>query len=469
MSAAPITTSRTIRNGPGSMYSAIAITCSKVLILPPRLAAMTPREMTQKRRPVTASSRNRITPVTHHGSSPRADSTTSADPVRALSAIGSAILPKSVIRLRRRASSPSRKSVAEASPNVTQAAIRRTSPPDTSRTTNKGTRPRRSTVSAFAMLIKPGGGTAPASGPLSAPRIVSPARLRGFAPRPPPASPSPFISSFTVRVRCARRSFGQQVGALAAGHRGPDQVAHGEAAGGSHLRGPVDLRGLVRGAPGVPPVAVLLLDEHIQDLARAIGGSLGHELVGQVRQILDPPRDLVGRQLAGQRRRLGAVLVGIPEDPDGIEPGVGEESVQLLHVGLGLPGETHDEIGPDAGLRARPPDVVEQRAEALAVTEPAHRPQYAAAGVLEGKVEVRSHVRGRRHDLDETGPELGGLEIAHAHPLDSPQRREVGKHRLQQPQVAQVLPVGGGVLADQDELAHALGGQPGGLGDQVLR
>src|SRR5215471_6955146 len=364
MSAAPITTSRTIRNGPGSMYSAIATTCSMVLILPPRLAAMTPREMTQKRRPVTASSRNRITAVTHQGSSPRADSTTSADPVRALSAIGSAILPKSVIRLRRRASSPSRKSVAEASPNVTHAAIRRTSPPDTSRTTNKGTRPRRRTVSAFAMLIKPGGGTAPASGPLSVPRIVSPASLRGSA-RPP------------VPVRCASRGFGQQVGALAAGHRRPGQVADGEAAHGSHLRGPVDLRGLVRGAAGVPAVAVLLLDEHIQDLAHAIGGSLGHELVGQVRQILDPPGDLVGRQLAGQRRRLGAVLVGIPEDPDRIEPGVGEETVQLLHVGLGLPGEAHDEVGPDPGLRARPPDLVEQRAESLPVAEPAHRPQHA--------------------------------------------------------------------------------------------
>src|SRR5215469_12566606 len=394
MSAAPITTSRTSRNGPGSMYSAIAITCSIVLILPPRLAAMTPREITQKRRPVTASSRNRITPVTHHGSSPRADSTTSADPVSALSAIGSAILPKSVIRLRRRASSPSRKSVAEASPNVTQAAIRRTSPPDTSRTTNKGTRPRRSTVSAFAMLIKPGGGTAPASGPLSAPRIVSPARLRDFAARPPPHFP------FAVPGRRAGRGLGQQVGAVAAGHRGPDQVAHGEAADGSHLRGPVDLGGLVRGAAGIPPVTVPLLDEHIQDLARAIGGSLGHELVGQVRQILDPPRDLVGRQLAGQRRRLGAVLVGIPEDPDGIEPGVGEETVQLLHVGLGLPRETHDEVGPDAGLRARPPDVVEQRAEALAVAEPAHRPQHAAACVLEGKVEVRSHAGGRREDFE---------------------------------------------------------------------
>jgi len=38
-----------------------------------------------------------IATVTHHASSPSADKVISAAPVRALSAIGSAILPKSVI------------------------------------------------------------------------------------------------------------------------------------------------------------------------------------------------------------------------------------------------------------------------------------------------------------------------------------------------------------------------------------
>src|SRR5258708_21492872 len=214
---------------------------------------MTPREMTQKRRPVTASSRNRISPVTHHGSSPRDDSTTSADPVSALSAIGSAILPKSVIRLRRRASSPSRKSVAEARPNVTQAATRRTSPPDTRRNTNKGTRPRRRTVSAFAILIRPGGGPAPAvpsPGPSAAPAS---GRLNA-----PPAS----------RRRGARRGGhggarargtpcpGQQTRGPRTRQRGPGHVTHREAAAHSHLPPPLDLPGLMRGAAGGSPPAL---------------------------------------------------------------------------------------------------------------------------------------------------------------------------------------------------------------------
>ncbi len=90
------------------MYRLIAMTWSRVLILPPRLAAITPRRITQNRSAVTASSRATMTTVTHQASSPRIERVTRAEPVRALSAMGSAIFPKSVIRLRRRASSPSR-------------------------------------------------------------------------------------------------------------------------------------------------------------------------------------------------------------------------------------------------------------------------------------------------------------------------------------------------------------------------
>ena len=116
-----------------------------------------------------------------------------------------------------------------------------------------------------------------------------------------------------------------------------------------------------------------------------------------------------------------------------------------------------------------PPDLFQQRAEALAVAEPPHGPQHAAAGVLEGQVEVGNHSRGRRHDLDQPRPQFGGLQVTHPHPLDPRHRRQLGEHGLEQPQVAQVLAVGGGVLADQEELPHALARQPARLGHQVLR
>ena len=101
--------------------------CSIVLTLPPRLAGMTPCRITKNRSSVTPISRTSTTTVTHQASSPSSDSPTSAAPIRALSAIGSAILPKSVTMPRRRAISPSTRSVTEATANTTNASTRQTS------------------------------------------------------------------------------------------------------------------------------------------------------------------------------------------------------------------------------------------------------------------------------------------------------------------------------------------------------
>ena len=62
--------------------------------------------------------------MTHHDSSPSDDSPTSAMPIRALSAIGSTILPKLVISPRRRARSPSIRSVTVATAKTAAAAHR---------------------------------------------------------------------------------------------------------------------------------------------------------------------------------------------------------------------------------------------------------------------------------------------------------------------------------------------------------
>ena len=66
-------------------------------------------------------------------------------------------------------------------------------------------------------------------------------------------------------------------------------------------------------------------------------------------------------------------------------------------------------------------------------------------------------------------PHLGGLQVGQPHPLDAVQRGQLGQQGLEQPQVAEVLAVGRGVLADQDELAHALVGEPARLGEDVGR
>ena len=116
---------------------------------------------------------------------------------------------------------------------------------------------------------------------------------------------------------------------------------------------------------------------------------------------------------------------------------------------------------PASGARARDP--LQEIEEALGVAEPAHPAQQRPAGVLEGQVEVGRHA-GRGGDrLDQAGPQLGRLEVAHPYPLDALDRGELGQQGLQQPQVAEVLAVRGGVLTDEDDLADALPGQPARL------
>jgi hypothetical protein len=83
----------------GSTSRPIATLCSRVLTLPPRLAGSTPCRITTSRSTVMPISRTRMTTVTHQASSSSSDSPMSAAPMSALSAIGSAILPKSVTRL----------------------------------------------------------------------------------------------------------------------------------------------------------------------------------------------------------------------------------------------------------------------------------------------------------------------------------------------------------------------------------
>ena len=53
------------------------------------------------------------------------------------------------------------------------------------------------------------------------------------------------------------------------------------------------------------------------------------------------------------------------------------------------------------------------------------------------------------------GPHLGRLQVGHPDPLDAVDGGQLGQQLLQQPQVAEVLAVGRGVLADQHQLLDA--------------
>lgn len=146
---------------------------------------------------------------------------------------------------------------------------------------------------------------------------------------------------------------------------------------------------------------------------------------------------------------------------------MGDEALQLGEVLLGLPGEADDEVRAGTRLRGLAADGAEQFQELVGVAEAPHPAQYGGRRVLERQVEVRQDSGGTGHHVDQAGPHLGGLQVADPHPLDAGHRRDLAEQRLQQADVAEVLAVRGVVLADQDDLADALPGQPDGLVEHV--
>ncbi len=152
----------------------------------------------------------------------------------------------------------------------------------------------------------------------------------------------------------------------------------------------VGVGGLVRGPPGALEVLVLgRLDEHLDLGADALLGALGHQLVGQRGDPRHPRGDRLRGQLAVIALGLGAVLVGVAEHADRVEPRRGEEGLQLGDVVLGLAGEPDDHVAADARLGGQRADPVAQVEEVGTRAEPAHPAQHRRAGVLERQVEVR--------------------------------------------------------------------------------
>ena len=106
------------------------------------------------------------------------------------------------------------------------------------------------------------------------------------------------------------------------------------------------------------------LDEHLDQLADPLLGALAGQLLDQRRQPRDPLVDDVLRQVVGQALGLGAVLVGVAEHADRVEPGGDQEALELGDVVLGLAGEADDDVAADAGGRVAGADLREQVEEA---------------------------------------------------------------------------------------------------------
>src|SRR5690242_14052317 len=268
------------------------------------------------------------------------DRPTNAIPVIALSAIGSAILPKFVIRLCLRARSPSILSVIMANTNSPYASQRQPllSPPSCS-----SAQPKNGTITMRRVVRALGTFQLLCCGSVNVP---------------------PSDRLCTVLVDLLRN----EVDALGGGDDRLDHVTHPDIAGQpGQGGGPVDLRTLAGGASlsGTRSVLVEGLHQHHDALADPLLGPLRGQLLDQPGQVLDPFLDLVGVQLVGVRLGLGAVLVGVPEDPDRVQAGLADEVAQGLEVGSGLAREPDDEVGPYTGRRGVLADLGQQVAEGL--------------------------------------------------------------------------------------------------------
>src|SRR5699024_7508066 len=154
ISARPIQRAGDHHTSKGIRQKVIAMVWTMVLALPARFAGSAPYFRIVNRMTVMPISRTRIRMVIHHGTYSHTESMISAAPVIALSAMGSMIFPKSVIRFRLRARWPSAKSVIIASTN-TPATSRRPgteSASSAARTTSSGTIAHRTTVRMLAMF-----------------------------------------------------------------------------------------------------------------------------------------------------------------------------------------------------------------------------------------------------------------------------------------------------------------------------
>jgi hypothetical protein len=118
-------------------------------------------------------------------------------------------------------------------------------------------------------------------------------------------------------------------------------------------------------------------------------------------------------------------------------------------------------------------DLLDQREERLGAAEAAHPAQHGLAGVLEGHVEVVGHALGAGDGGQQGRPRLRRLQVGHADAVDPRQLGQARQQPLQRGRAAvlaaEVLAVGRGVLADQEQLPDALTGEPGRLGQDLLR
>ena len=305
-----------------------------------------------------------ITTVTHHGSRSNHDSSTSAEPVSALSAMGSAILPNEVTWPVRRAQlavdevGDGRDQEDQRRPGLPAGVVAvETRPSHHHEDRNEqqpahgegvGDVPRRKPRRRSASVI--GRDQPSTSRPPGRPRWTPTTRASTQAPTAA-STPGSSTTPSTSGPWCAARPIGRR-------HRRAPRPG----------RAPSHRSARLRDRQRAPRRA----GRRDADARR----SRGRRAARRGR----PPRCRPRRSSRTHRRRRA-------------EPR-SRKSLSICDVVFGLAGEPDDDVGPDARVGASARTEPIRSRNALGVAEPTHPPQQRAAGVLEGQVEVRRDTAG---------------------------------------------------------------------------
>ena len=182
-----------------------------------------------------------------------------------------------------------------------------------------------------------------------------------------------------------------------------------------------------------------------------------------------PPRRflLVGHvPVEPRRRRVGLERIGEHTHP--LKLPLLREGDHLLELFAGLAGEAGDERRPQHEAWDPAPQFREQLFGRPASHAALHPLQHRVAGMLEGHVEIGNDLRAGRDLVDEAIGEVDRIEIHQADPLDAVHLLEFVEQFHEPGLAVEVHPVVGGVLRDDHQFLHAVGGEFTGLANHLL-
>ncbi len=141
------------------------------------------------------------------------------------------------------------------------------------------------------------------------------------------------------------------------------------------------------------------------------------------------------------------------------------KSQRSLKVGFGFAGEADDEGGADDDAGDDAAGLFDELEEDVSGAAALHGLEDGGAGVLEGDVEVFGDVGVAGDGFEEAGGDLVGVGVEEAEPAEAGEGGEGVEELGEAFGEAEIFAVAGGVLADEGDLADALGDEVLGLGE----